>query len=166
MRSIRPFLDQMAMINIYYTFFYPHLIYGIEFWGQAADTHLNEINISQAALRIILKIQPWGYVSAHFRKLNIMPVKMAFEYRFLILFLNSLALNEISIQLKNRNKTRSKNIIEASRACNRRGERSLTCTGVHLYNKYLSGVEAHTSLGLRGELVRSMWAFGVRGGAV
>ena len=31
MRSIRPYLDIPSMINIYNTFFYPHLIYGIDF---------------------------------------------------------------------------------------------------------------------------------------
>lgn len=33
MRAIRPYLDKSTMVNIYYTFFYPHIIYGIEFLG-------------------------------------------------------------------------------------------------------------------------------------
>ena len=47
MRCISPYLDDDTMINIYYTFFYPHLIYGIEFYGHAAKCHLNQILISQ-----------------------------------------------------------------------------------------------------------------------
>ena len=59
MRSIRQFLDVPTMTNLYYTFFYPHLIYGIEFWGHAAQCDLNQIMLLQkAALRVILKIPP------------------------------------------------------------------------------------------------------------
>ena len=39
MRTIRPFLDDKSMIGIYYHFFYPHLIYSIEFWGRACKTN-------------------------------------------------------------------------------------------------------------------------------
>ena len=45
------------MISLYYAYFYPHLIYGIEFYGHAANCHLNQIYLLQkAAFRIILKI--------------------------------------------------------------------------------------------------------------
>ena len=43
MRSIRLYIDIHTMINIYYTFFYPHLIYGVEFYGHAANCYLNPI---------------------------------------------------------------------------------------------------------------------------
>ena len=43
--------------------FYPHLIYGIEFYGHAAKCHLNQILILQkAAVRVILKIRPRSHV--------------------------------------------------------------------------------------------------------
>ena len=59
MRSIRQFLDVPTMTKLYDTFFYPHLIYGIEFWGHAAQCDLNQIMLLQkAALRVILKIPP------------------------------------------------------------------------------------------------------------
>ena len=41
MRRVRPYLDITSMIAIYYTFFYPHLIYGVEIYGNAANCHLN-----------------------------------------------------------------------------------------------------------------------------
>ena len=59
MRSVRPYFDIPTMINLYYTFFYPHSIYGIEFYGHAANCHLNQIYLLQkSALRVILKIRP------------------------------------------------------------------------------------------------------------
>mgnify|MGYP001804097549 FL=1 len=87
MRCARPYLDQKTMISLYYAFFYPHLIYGIEFYGHAADCHLNQIYLLQkAALRIILKIHPRGHVTTYFKELRIMPIDMLFKYRFLIHF--------------------------------------------------------------------------------
>ena len=57
MRSIRPDLDIPTTINIYYTFFYPHLIYGVEYFCQAANFHLNQIYLIQkSALHVILAI--------------------------------------------------------------------------------------------------------------
>ena len=47
MRALRQYVDQKTMIDIYYTFFYPHLIYGVDFWGQTADTNLREIKVIQ-----------------------------------------------------------------------------------------------------------------------
>ena len=166
MRSIRP-LDRKTSINIYYTFFCPHLIYGIEFWGQAADRHLNKIYILQkSALRIILKIPPRGHVLSKFNVLKIMPVKMLFEYRFLLLFLNSSAMEDVFIQRRFCDRTRSKDVFKILRVNNHgRGERSLACAGVRLFNKYLSGVEAGTPCGLQSRLACLMWASGVGGGA-
>ena len=58
LRCARPFLDEKTMVSLYYAYFYPHLIYGIEFYGHAANCHLhvNQIYLLQkSALRIILK---------------------------------------------------------------------------------------------------------------
>ena len=30
LRAVRPFLDTKSMVDLYYSFNYPHLIYGIE----------------------------------------------------------------------------------------------------------------------------------------
>ena len=50
-------------------------IYGIECDEHALDCHLNQIYLLQkAALRIILKIQPWGHVSTYFKELQMMPI--------------------------------------------------------------------------------------------
>ena len=99
MRCARPYLDQSTMISLYYAFFYPHLIYGIEFYGHAADCHLNQIYLLQkAALRIILKIPPRGHVTTNFKKMQIMPIDMLFKYRFLIHFHKANFNNELDIE--------------------------------------------------------------------
>ena len=54
MRYLRKFLNQKTMVNLYYSFIFPHLIYGVEFWGHAPDYALKQILICQKkVLRII-----------------------------------------------------------------------------------------------------------------
>ena len=107
MRCARLYLDQNTMISLYYAVFYPHLIYGIEFYGHAADCHLNQIYLLQkAALRIILKIPPRGHVTTYLR---IMPIDMLFKYRFLINFHKANFNNELDIEKAPQTCTRSNN---------------------------------------------------------
>ena len=41
------------MINLYYTFIYPYLIYGVEFWGHAPDYLISKLLMCQKnSLRI------------------------------------------------------------------------------------------------------------------
>jgi hypothetical protein len=57
MRAIRPYLDVKTMVQIYYSFIYPLLLYGIEFWGHACNTDLQRVfTLQKACLRVILKI--------------------------------------------------------------------------------------------------------------
>ena len=52
-RAMRPFLDKKGMVGSHYTFFYPHLVYGIAFLGHASKTDLKIIFVLQnAVLRV------------------------------------------------------------------------------------------------------------------
>ena len=138
MRTIRPFLDNKSMIDIYYTFFYPHLIYSIEFWGHACKTNLKPIKVLQkAALRVIVRVKPGKHVSSYFEKLRIMPLAMLFEFRLLKLLLKTHSKEEILTLLPDHGyNTRTKSL-KTIQANNNRGGRSLLYTGVKLCNRYL-----------------------------
>lgn len=56
MHHVSGFLDQKTMVNIYYTFFYSHTIYGIEFYGHIRSTELNEILTVQKKHYKLLKL--------------------------------------------------------------------------------------------------------------
>ena len=45
--KLRYFVDTKIIKTLYYSLVYPHLIYGIEVWGSANDTHLNKLLILQ-----------------------------------------------------------------------------------------------------------------------
>ena len=48
--KLRYFVDTKIIKTLYYSLVYPHLIYGIEVWGSANDTHLNKLLILQKKL--------------------------------------------------------------------------------------------------------------------
>ena len=91
-----------------------------------------------------------------------MPVKMLFEYRFLLLFLRATSTNDILVQTPTHEHfTRNKNKFIPSRAHNGRGERSLLSTGVRLYNRYLLGGEAVEPSRVRERVAAVLWERGV-----
>ena len=47
MYKLRPFVNVQIMKNIYYALFYSHVIYGIQVWGNACDTHIKAVQILQ-----------------------------------------------------------------------------------------------------------------------
>ena len=131
------------MVSLYYAYFYPHLIYGIEFYGHAANCHLNQIYLLQkSALRIILKIPPGDHVTTNFKELKIMPIDMLFKYRFLIHFHKMNVNGDLELEKVPERCTRSKNIYMPKRTSSCRGDRSLLTRGVNLWNAYLMGEEA------------------------
>ena len=142
MRAVRPYFDQKTMIDLYYAFFYPHLIYGIEFWGHATATNIKRILVLQkATLRVILNKRPTEHVTTYFKALKIMPVQMLFEYCTLKLLLKTYSLQYLStLQPKHDYNTRTNNLT-IKKANNKWGERSLLCTGIALYNRYLRRVD-------------------------
>ena len=72
----RPILDEKTIVNLYYPFFQPHLIYGIEFYGHTANCHLKLIYLLQtSALRIILESPPRDRFTTNFKELKLCPLK-------------------------------------------------------------------------------------------
>ena len=58
------FFENKSMVDLYHTFFYPHLIYGIEFWGHASKTDLKQIFVLQkVALRVLIYVKPGKHVT-------------------------------------------------------------------------------------------------------
>ena len=161
MRALRPAIDQKSMVDIYYSFFYPHLIYGLEFWGHASDSQLQPIQTLQKnALRIIKGIRPGGHISSHFEKLKIMPLQMLFEYRTLKLLLKSYSIQDILNMKTNHEYNTRSNELKIIKTNNKRGERSLLSNGISLFNKYLLGVWTGPGCDLTVGLAGRLWSRG------
>ena len=88
MHAIAQYLDRKALIDIGYSFFYPHLLYGLEFWGHGNKTDLKRVLIIQKASRSHTKTKTkFPFVTTYFKKLKIMPVDMLFKYYILKMLL-------------------------------------------------------------------------------
>ena len=59
----KPFLNRKSLVDLYYAFVYPYLIYCVEVWGNAADIHLNPIFLLQ---KKIVRIINYAHYKAHF----------------------------------------------------------------------------------------------------
>ena len=46
-RYLTKFFDGKTMIDLYFTFIYPYVIYGVEFWGQAPDYLISKLQVCQ-----------------------------------------------------------------------------------------------------------------------
>ena len=54
--KVQKYLDQVyiTLHNLYYTFVYPYLIYGVEIWGNACSVYLDPlVKLQEKCLRII-----------------------------------------------------------------------------------------------------------------
>ena len=55
MFKIRPFVNTAILKNLYYALIYSHLVYAIQIWGSACDTHLMRLMVLQKrALRLMV----------------------------------------------------------------------------------------------------------------
>ena len=51
----RQYLDKKSLHNLYYSYIYPYLIYCIEVWGSACQTHLHPLFLTQKKIVRIIK---------------------------------------------------------------------------------------------------------------
>ena len=52
--EVQKYLDQQTLHNLYYTFVYPYLIYGVEIWGNACNVYLEPlVKLQKKCLRSI-----------------------------------------------------------------------------------------------------------------
>lgn len=162
MRSLSKYLNKDTMSKMYYTFFYPHLIYGIEFWGHAATTDLQRIIVLQKrALRVILK-QPYNSpVSTHFAPLKIMPLPMLLKFRTLILFTNLFrdeSLESLITSHSHDTRWNKSNKLVIKQVTTERGKRSLFFYGAQLYNEFAYDIVLSSPAVLRRVLAARLWA--------
>jgi hypothetical protein len=78
-RSVRPYMTQSSLVNIYYSLFHSVLSYGIVFWGQATNT--KKLFILQK--RVVHLMTGYGYrhlCRNLFKQLGILPLKSEYIY--------------------------------------------------------------------------------------
>ena len=81
--KIRPYLDKVTLRNLHFTFVYPYLIYCIEVWGNACDTHLDLIiKIQKKCVRVITFSNYLEPTESLFKDLKILAFKKLVSKKF------------------------------------------------------------------------------------
>ena len=122
-------------------YFYPHLLYGLEFWSLANCTELDRILVLQKkALRIILILQSNTTLVSDLTALKIMPIRMFFKYRFLLHFIINYPSNTIKNLVIHHNletRLKASNAITTAKFKTNKEQRSMLFSATKLFNTYL-----------------------------
>ena len=162
-RYLTKFLDSKTMANLYYSFIYPHLIYGIEFWGHAPDYLTSKILINQKkALRIILKQPPNSHVLHKFNELKIMPVSMLFKFRLIIFYWKFILAREDNCNFVENNyqiKTQKsvQNPLKTIKVRTEKGKRSMFNIACNLFGELAWDLRDLSDRVFCGQLAARLW---------
>ena len=86
MIKIRPHLDKVTLRKLYFTLVYPYLIYCVEVWGNACDTHLDPIiKIQKKCVRVITFSHYLEPTESLFKDLKILAFKKLVIQRILLM---------------------------------------------------------------------------------
>ena len=82
----RNYIDKKTLKQLYYSFVYPYLIYGIEIWGNASNIHLDPIiKLQKRCVRIITFSNYLESTSPLFRTLEILNLKQIVIHRIMLM---------------------------------------------------------------------------------
>ena len=89
--KVQHYLDHQTLHNLYYTFVYPYLIYGVEIWGNACNVYIDPlIKLQKRCLRIITFFNYLEHTEPLFQTLEILNFKKLVNHRIAVLmFKNS-----------------------------------------------------------------------------
>ena len=82
----KPFLNKKCLCNLYYSFIYPYLIYCVEVWGNAIDTHLLPLcALQNKIVRIINCSHYKAPTNPIYYELSILPLKKVVTQRIALM---------------------------------------------------------------------------------
>ena len=75
-KKLKHFLPTPALLMLYYSIVYPHILYGIIIWGSTYTSHLNNLQLIQnKAVRAICSLNWREHVTPCFHRLKILKIK-------------------------------------------------------------------------------------------
>jgi len=140
----RRVLQQSTLALLYNTFIQPYLIYCIEVWGSASDSHiLPLIRIQKKAIRIVCSVPPRTHTYPLFVSLNILNIRKLYQYMATIFMFkhhhqqlpdhcNDLFTSNAEIHDYN---TRQRSMLHVPVTANNYQKRTIRFMGVTLWNR-------------------------------
>jgi hypothetical protein len=81
----RKLLNRDTLSNLYYSFVYPHIVYCIEVWGNAADEHVNPLYLLQKkCVRIISNSSKFASSKPLFMSLEFLTISQIYAFRMFL----------------------------------------------------------------------------------
>ena len=75
-KKLKHFLPTTALLMLYYSIVYPHILYGIIIWGSTYTSHLNNLQLIQnKVVRAICSLNWREHVTLCFHRLKILKIK-------------------------------------------------------------------------------------------
>ena len=144
--KIRTNLNADVLKMLYFAFVYPHLLYGIEIYGNTNPSNINRLKIlNNKILRILQKRPRRTHVIDLYKSYSTLPIDLLHKYQIL-LFVHKYAHHSnrlpvvfasyfIQNKLIHQYDTRDKCDFHLSTPCSTFGKRSLKYKGSHLWNR-------------------------------
>ena len=146
----RRFINKKSLVDLYYSYVYPYLIYCIEVWGNAAQTHLHPLFLTQKKIiRIITFSQYLAHTEPLFLRLAILPLqKLIFNRIAIVMYtFDNDMLPDVINNLYKKNKdvhshyTRGSNLLRIPK-----GTLNFTNVSARVWNILMLNINIHVSL--------------------
>ena len=150
----RKVFNQDTLLNLYYSFVYPHISYCIELWGSASKDCINSIlKIQKKCVRIICNSNWKAHSDPLFTKLEILRVDIVYFFKLLTFVYKFINLKLPAVfndffQYSNsvhQYPTRHNNLFRMSLARTDLRTRTVRFVAAKLYNQYLNSVDWKTN---------------------
>ena len=83
--KLRNILPKVCLKNLYFSFIHPHILYGVEIYGNSCKTYVDKLcKLNNKLLRILLNKPLSTPVIDLYRSLNILPIPLLHEFQVLI----------------------------------------------------------------------------------
>ena len=99
--KVQKYLDQLTLHNLYYTFVYQCLIYGVDIWGNACSVYLDPlVKLQKKCLRIITFSSYLEHTERLFQNLEILNLQKLVIHRIaMLMFKNSKQMVPIAVRI-------------------------------------------------------------------
>ncbi len=152
LKAAKKVLPATTVKMLYYSLFYPHLIYGVLLWGSTHQSHLNKIITSQKrAVRILSGADRSAHTNELFHNLKILKFKDVYNLylsNYMFKQIHTPCINNLVPLISNRQihtySTRQADNLHKTYARTQKVKNSFMFRGPHLWNKLPNNLKTTT----------------------
>ena len=83
--KIRDILPAKCLRQLYFSFVYPHLLFGVEIYANCANSTINCLNVlNNKIIRILLSVNRLTHVPILYKRLNVLPIAQLHHFNILL----------------------------------------------------------------------------------